>query len=63
MSGGERTTVLHTKGLRSLIRVEYLDGRVVYGVTEKSGAAEPFVFQGTKAEAKRVYGTWRSDGR
>lgn len=51
--------VLHEKGGRKLARFLRVDGSVVYGVLE----GDDIKFLGTKAEAKRVYGTWRSDGR
>lgn len=60
--GGEThevVQVLHEKGARKLAKFRRVDGGVAYGVLEDGRIA----FLGTKAEAKRVYGTWRSDGR
>lgn len=55
----EVVQVLHEKGTRKLAKFRCVDGGVAYGVLEDGRIA----FLGTKAEAKRVYGTWRSDGR
>lgn len=55
----EVVQVLHEKGTRKLAKFRCVDGGVAYGVLENDKIA----FLGTKAEAKRVYGTWRSDGR
>lgn len=55
----EVVQVLHEKGTRKLAKFRCVDGGVAYGVLEDDKIA----FLGTKAEAKRVYGTWRSDGR
>ena len=55
----EVVQILHERGTKQLARLKCVDGGSVYGVLE-SGKIE---FLGTKAEAKRVYGTWRSDGR
>lgn len=55
----EVVQILHEKGTRKLAKLRCVDGGFAYGVLE----GDKIAFLGTKAEAKRVYGTWRSDGR
>lgn len=59
-SDGRPVEVLHSKRGQSLVRYETPDGTWAYAVMDADGR---FVFQGTKAEAKKFYGTWRSDSR
>lgn len=60
----EIVRTLHTRddGL-SLVKIRYrLDGHEAYGIVRRGGELGAYVveFAGTKAEAKRRYGTWRS---
>ena len=55
----EPVQILHEKGARKLAKFLCTDGSVAYGVLENGEIA----FLGTKAEAKKAYGTWRSDAR